>query len=53
LAQALQFCVQRFVLALLLLTFCVVILPDPGVKRVFIAPKVTRGLGKGLIRLNG
>src|SRR5262245_3696156 len=42
-----------FVLDLLLLAFCAVILPNPGVKRVFIDPKVTSGLGNGLIRLNG
>src|SRR4029434_3432232 len=42
-----------FVLDLLLLAFCAVIHPDPGVKRVFIDPKVTSGLGNGLIRLTG
>jgi hypothetical protein len=37
------------VLDLLLLAFCAVILPDPGVQRVFIDPKVTSDLGNGLI----
>src|ERR671925_2320193 len=42
-----------FVLDLLLLPLGAVICPDPGVQRVFIHTQVTRGLGNGLIRLNG
>src|SRR5215475_287529 len=42
-----------FVLDLLLLPLGAVIFPNPRVERVFIHAKVTRGLGNGLIRLDG
>src|SRR4029434_9531828 len=45
--------IQSFVLDLLLLTLGTMILPDPGVERVFIHAQVTSGLGNGLIRLHG
>jgi hypothetical protein len=38
---------------LLLLALSPVILPDPGMPRVFIHPEVASGLGNGLIRLHG
>src|SRR4029434_9500985 len=45
--------IQSFVLDLLLLTLGTMILPDPGVERVFIHAQITSGLGNGLIRLHG
>src|SRR5215475_14395986 len=42
-----------FVLDLLLLPLGAVIFPNPRVERVFIHAKVTRGLGNGLLRLDG
>src|SRR4029434_5911293 len=45
--------IQSFVLDLLLLTLGTMILPDPGVERVFIHAQITSGQGNGLIRLHG